>query len=107
MSKSVVSRDIYIKAPRFIDHHVADGRTMEEVNESKSAIKKIISHCIDNDNKKKIVVDLEHTNHIAKPCIQVLAQLVRDVSNFLMYHPNSEVHKKLVENGFPEANIML
>jgi hypothetical protein len=100
-------QDIYIKAPRFIDHHLAEGRTIEEVKEAKSTIKKMISHCVDSNNKRKVVVDLQHTDHIAKSCIQILAKLVCDVSNFMISHPKEELHKKLLDNGFPEANILL
>lgn len=101
------NKEIYIKAPRFIDHHIAQGRTLEEVNEAKSTMKEIINHCIDENSRRKVVVDLEHTDHIAKSCIQVICGLIRDASNFIMYHPNQDVHKKLVDNGFPQANIML
>lgn len=99
--------DIYIKAPRIIDHHPADGRTAEEIKEAKLLLKEIIGSCVNKAEGIKIVVDLEYTEHIGKDCIKVLTNFAQSDPNFTMHHPAELIHKKLIDNGFPETNIVI
>jgi anti-anti-sigma regulatory factor len=99
--------DIYIKAPRIIDHHLADGRIADEIKEAKSILKEIISYCVNKAEGMKIVLDLEHTKHIGKSCIKILTNFAQFDSNFIICHPFEEIRTKLINNGFPEANIQI
>lgn len=99
--------DFYLKAPRFIDHHLTENRSADEIKQAKCIIKKIISYCIIKDNGKKIVVDLEDTEHIEKSFIRILAGFAQDDPNLIMYHPTQALYQRLVDNGFPKTNILL
>lgn len=94
-----------LKIPRFLDHHLAEDRSENEVKQAKDSIKEIIGCCINKDNGRKIVVDLENTRHIAKSCIKILAGFARDDPDFIMYHPNRVLYNRLLDNGFPKTNI--
>ncbi len=99
------ARDIYLKAPRFIDHHPAEGRSNEEVLRSKIIIKKIINYGVNNHNGRKSIIDLEVTEHIEKSFIKILAGFAVENTNFILYRPKKPLQHKLVEHGFPKDNI--
>jgi len=101
------ARDIYLKAPRFIDHHPAEDRTEEEVDRSKIIIKKIVNYCVNNHqpNGHKSVIDLEATEHIAQSFIKILADFAKENPNFILYRPKKPLQHKLLEHGFPKENI--
>jgi len=101
------TKDIYIKAPRFIDHHMTEERTPEELEHSKSTIKEIIGNCIDTENNSKVIVDLKETSHIGKSSIEIIAKLILNTSRIIFYRPKEELHQKLLQHGFPQGNIML
>jgi anti-anti-sigma regulatory factor len=101
------TKDIYIKAPRFIDHHITDQRTPEELANSRSTIKEIIKSCIETEKKGNVIVDLGETHHIGKSCIEILANLIKDTSRVIFYRPKEEIYNKLIRHGFPQGNIML
>lgn len=100
-----MGEDIYLKAPRFIDHHPAKGRSKEEITRSKVIIKKIINQCVNNHNGRKSVLDLEATEHIEKSFIKILAGFAAENDNFILYRPKQTLCQKLIDNGFPKANI--
>lgn len=100
-----MNKDVYLKAPRFIDHHPAEGRTDEEITRSKIIIKKIITHCVNNHNGRKNILDLEATEHIEKSFIKILADFAKENPNFILYRPKKPLQHKLVEHGFPKDNI--
>ncbi|MBI4835202.1 MAG: hypothetical protein HY811_10380 [Planctomycetes bacterium] len=97
--------DIYLKAPRFIDHHPADGRHEAEVSQARGIIKTVINHCVNRYNGEKIVLDLRDTEHIGKPCMRIFGVFAQSDERFILYHPNRTLWQRLVENGFPQTNI--
>lgn len=99
------NQGFYLKAPRFIDHHLAQGRSEYEVTQSKGIIKQIISFCVDRNKRKKQVIDLESTQHIEKAFIRLLAGFAQDDPNFIMARPGQRLYQRLLDNGFPRTNI--
>lgn len=99
------NQGFYLKAPRFIDHHLAQGRSEHEVKQAKSIIKQIISFCVDRNKRKKQVIDLASTQHIEKAFIRILASFAHDDPNFIMFYPDQTLYQRLVDNGFPKSNI--
>lgn len=98
-------RDLHIKTPRFIDHHLADERTSKELNLAKRIIKKIVGSFVDQEKWRKVIINLENTLHIEKSFIKILACFAKYNSNLIIYKPNQSLYQKLINNKFPQANI--
>jgi len=103
--------DVYLEAPRVLDHHALPGQSPEEEQRIKKQLEETVRACLKGcelpaDEKGRTVLGIGYTEHISRACINLFNTLAPGDSLFL-YNPWKDVHEKLIAQKFPEKAILL